>query len=76
MSKQDILNELPKLRPDERRQILEHLCDLQDKELAEGTAMSAEEAALLDRELDDYRRNPDSGSSWEDVERRLLRRGQ
>lgn len=74
MSKQDILNELPKLAADERRQIMERLCELQDKDLADGPALSAEEMALLDRELEEYRRDPEAGSSWEEVERRLLSR--
>jgi len=76
MSKQDILDQLPKLAPDERRQILERLCDLQDKDLTDGKGITADEAALLDRELEEFQRNPNAGSSWEDVERRLTRRGQ
>jgi len=32
---------------------------------------SAEEKALLDRELEAYRVNPEAGSSWAEVEARL-----
>ena len=30
-----------------------------------------EEKALLDRELEEYQRNPDVGSSWEEVKERV-----
>jgi putative addiction module component (TIGR02574 family) len=76
VSKQQILDELPKLPPEERRQILERLGDLEDRDLAEGKGITAEEAALLDRELAEFQNDPNAGSRWEDVERRLMRRGQ
>jgi putative addiction module component (TIGR02574 family) len=72
MSKEDILDQLPRLGPDERRQILERLFELQDNDLVRGSSVTAEERALLDSELADYERNPNAGRSWEDVERRLL----
>ncbi|HXT13074.1 MAG TPA: hypothetical protein VN873_16050 [Candidatus Angelobacter sp.] len=33
--------------------------------------LDAEEKSLLDRELEDYRKNPHAGSSWDDVKARL-----
>jgi len=33
--------------------------------------LTPEEKAMLDRELEEYRRNPDAGSSWEEVEPRI-----
>jgi putative addiction module component (TIGR02574 family) len=36
---------------------------------------TAEEKELLDRELEEYRRNPKSGSSWEEVKARLRSAG-
>jgi len=74
MSKAEILKELPKLLPDDRRQIFESLCDLQERDLINGQGPSPEEKALLDRELEDYSKNPEAGSSWEEVETRLLNR--
>ena len=76
MSKQEILDELPKLAAHERRQILERLCDLEDRDLTEGKGITAEEAALLDQELAEFQNDRNAGSRWEDVERRLMRRGQ
>ena len=74
MSKSEILKELPSLLPDERRQIFEKLCELQDTDLVKGIEPTPEEKALLDRELQEYQANPEAGSSWEAVEARLLNR--
>jgi putative addiction module component (TIGR02574 family) len=35
-----------------------------------------EEKELLDRELEDYRKNPNAGSSWKEVETRLRQSSQ
>ena len=39
-----------------------------------GQGPSAEEKALLDRALDGYHQNQEAGSSWEEVEARLVNR--
>ena len=74
MSKTDILEELPKLGPEERRQIFERLCELQDRDLLNGVGPTPDEKAMLDRELEEYQSNPSTGSTWEEVESRLLNR--
>ncbi|MEP7015743.1 MAG: hypothetical protein ABI925_09905 [Verrucomicrobiota bacterium] len=72
MSKTEILEELPKLKPAELREIHDRIWQLEEAELLSGRIKpSAEEKALLDRELEDYSRTPDAGSNWEDVESRL-----
>ena len=73
MSKADILQELPKLRPEDRQEILFRIGELEERDLLNGTGPTAEEKALLDRELEEYRRNPEAGSGWEEVEARLNR---
>ena len=70
MSKMEILAELPKLGVADRREIFDHLCDLEERDLLNGSA-TPEEKALLDRELEEYHRNPDAGSSWKEVEPRI-----
>jgi hypothetical protein len=35
---------------------------------------TAEEKALLDRELEEYRQNPETSSTWNEVEARLRQR--
>ncbi len=70
MSKMEILAELPRLGVADRREIFDHLCDLEERDLLTGGA-TPEERAMLDRELEEYRRNSDAGSSWKEVEPRI-----
>jgi len=71
MSKADILSELPKLKPEERRELLESLWELEERDLLNGIGPSSAEKALLDRELEEYQRNPNAGSGWDEVALRL-----
>jgi putative addiction module component (TIGR02574 family) len=71
MSKSDILQELPKLAPEDRHEILERICELEESDLQKGGEATAEEKALLDRELEDYRQTPSAGSPWQEVEARI-----
>ncbi len=71
MSKAEILHELPKLGLHERREIFERIGELEDQELLKGGEPTAADKALLDCELEEYRRNPESGSTWPEVESRL-----
>jgi hypothetical protein len=74
MSKAEILQELPKLNASELREIQERIWQLEEEELLNGHANpTAEEKELLDRELQDYEREPEIGSNWEDVQSRLKR---
>jgi len=54
----------------DRREIFDRLCEMEERDLLNGGA-TPEEKAMLDRELEEYRRNPDAGSSWEEVEPRI-----
>ncbi len=71
MSKTEILQELPKLALEERREIFERICELEENDLLRGSEPTAEEKALLDRELDDYRKTPAAGAPWQEVEARV-----
>jgi putative addiction module component (TIGR02574 family) len=70
MSKMEILAELPKLELAERREIFDRICEMEERDLLAGGATD-EEKALLDRELEEYRWNPEAGSSWDEVEARI-----
>jgi putative addiction module component (TIGR02574 family) len=70
MSKMEILAELPKLGIEERREIFERICEIEERDLLNGAATPAEKD-LLDRELEDYQRNPEAGSSWNEVVARI-----
>jgi len=72
MSKAEILAQLPKLDSAELREICDRIWQLEEEQLLSGRINpSDEEKALLDSELEDYSRNPESGSTWQDVKSRL-----
>lgn len=74
MSKAEILQELPKLKPEEREEVrakLNELDDVADEAWIADQELTADEKAMLDARLAQYENNPDEGSSWEEVEARL-----
>ena len=66
----EILAELPKLELADDREIFDRICKMEERDLLTGGATN-EEKARLDRELVEYRRNPEAGSSWNEVEARI-----
>jgi hypothetical protein len=69
VSKSEILEELPKLSSVELREIRDRIFQIEEEELLSGRAKpSGGEKALLDRELEDYSRDPNAGSSWQEVQ--------
>ena len=74
MSKTEILKQLPKLDSVELREIRDRIWQIEEAELLSGRANpSEEEKKMLDHELEDYSRDRNAGSSWEEVESRLKR---
>jgi putative addiction module component (TIGR02574 family) len=74
MSTAEILRELPKLQPEERRAVrakLDELDGVADDVWIDGGELTEEEKAMLDARLADNERSPEAGSSWEEVEARL-----
>ena len=75
MSKTEILEALPKLSKTERDKIRLKLIEIDgDSWLDEEEPLSEKEKALLDSRLAAYLKNPDEGSSWEEVENRIRAR--
>ena len=64
MSKAEILRELPRLGLQERREIFERIGELEEQDLLKGEEPTAGEKALLDRELEEFQKNPQAGSTW------------
>ncbi len=73
MSKAEIMAALPGLGLVERREILERIYEIDEKDLLKGGEPNADEKRLLDRELEEYNTNPEAGSTWKEVEARLRR---
>jgi hypothetical protein len=67
MSNAEILAELPKLKAEERRQIYQRLCELQEQDLLNGAGPSDEEKKLLDEALAEYEKDHDRGRPWREV---------
>jgi hypothetical protein len=67
MSNAKILAELPKLKVEERRQIYQRLCELQEQDLLNGAGPSEEEKKLLDAALAEYEQDRDRGRPWREV---------
>ena len=75
MSKVEILRELPKLTPEERKEIRRKLAELDnDQWLDHDDPLTDSEKALLEARLAAYAKDPDAGSSWAEVEARILAR--
>jgi hypothetical protein len=71
MSKAEILAELPHLKAEERSQVFEKLCELQEEDLLRGVGPTAEERKLLDQALAEYEKDCDPGIPWRDALRRI-----
>lgn len=71
MSKADILAELPKLRSEERDQVLRRLCELQEEDIVRGPGPSAAEKRFLDDALAKFERDGNPGTPWREVFQRL-----
>jgi putative addiction module component (TIGR02574 family) len=75
MSKADILAELPRLTPADRQEIRLTLAKLDGEAwLDVAEALTDAEKALLDARLAAYAKDPEAGSSWEEVEGRIRAR--
>jgi len=75
MSKTEILEELPKLTKMERQEIRLRLAEIDsDDWLDNEEPLTVREKALLEARLASYAKDPDAGSTWEEVERRIRAR--
>ena len=74
MSKAELLEEISKLTPEERGEIWDALWTVEERLLLGSNAPSDHEKAVLDREMEDFEKNPRGGASWEEVAVRLRNR--
>lgn len=72
MSKTEILEELPRLTSEERREIRMKLTELDGDGWQDAAdPLTQAEKELLEARLAAYEKDPDAGSSWEEVESRI-----
>jgi hypothetical protein len=72
VSKSEILSEFPKLSPSERMEIRSKPVELDgDAWLDTEEPLTEAEKALLDSRLAAYEKDPDAGSTWQEVENRI-----
>ena len=70
MRSAEILAELPKLKAEERTQVLQRLCELQEADLLQGVGPT-EEGKLLDEAVAEFQRDCSEGPPWRDVLRQI-----
>ena len=71
MSKTEILAELPHLKAEERTQVFQRLCELQDHDLLHGIGPSPMEKSILDDALAEFQRDGNLGTPWRETLRRI-----
>jgi putative addiction module component (TIGR02574 family) len=72
MSKLEILEELPRLTAEDRLEIRRKLNEIDGDGWMDGAdPLTDAEKALLEARLAAYEKDPDAGSSWEEVESRI-----
>ena len=71
MSKTEILAELPKLKADELAEVQAKLDELFGEVWLDDGELSDSDKTALDAALVNYQKNPDAGSSWEEVKARI-----
>lgn len=71
MSTTEILAELPRLKADDRTQVFQRLCELQEEDLLRGAEPTAKEKLILDEALADLERAGNAGTPWREALRRI-----
>jgi len=71
MSKTEILEELPKLTPEERNEIRLKLAELEGGWLDVDDPLTDEQKGLLEARLEDIEQHPESSIPWDEAKRRL-----
>jgi putative addiction module component (TIGR02574 family) len=75
MSKTEILEELPRLTPAERHEILVRLTELDsDLWLDHDDPLTPEDKALIEARMDAHEREPETVIPWDDFKANLRRR--
>ena len=74
MSLSEILDELPRLTPEQRHQVVEKVMELDGDWIDDEEALSPEEKRLIESRLAEHDVDPSSAVPWEEVKARLKAR--
>ena len=78
MSKAEILDELPRLKPEERHEVLERIYQIEqiaeDEWLDADDPLTDAEKALIESRIDAHEKNPEVAIPWVEFDSRLKRR--
>ena len=74
MSKTEIIAELPKLTPSDRREILDYIWELDGGDWLDDGELAQDERKLIEQRLAEDKKNPDASIPWEEVDARLRQR--
>ena len=78
MSKAEILEALPRLKPEERHEVLERIYQIEkiseDEWLDADDPLTDVEKALIDSRIAAHEQNPEAAIPWEQFDARLKRR--
>ena len=78
MSKAEIFDELPRLKPEERHEVLEEIYQLdhiaEDEWLDADDPLTEAEKALIESRMAAHEKNPEAAIRWEQFDARLKRR--
>ena len=72
MSKSEILNELPKLTPEERHEVRLRLAELDHDEWLDDGVLTDAEKSLIEQRLQDFEANPHTSIPWAEAKVRLM----
>jgi putative addiction module component (TIGR02574 family) len=74
MSAAEIVVQLPKLTPEERRAVRRRLDELEGNQWLDDGELTETEKQLLQERLEAYEADPNAGSPWAETKARILAR--
>jgi len=74
MSAAEIVVELPKLTPEERRAVRRRLEELERNQWVDDGELTEAEKQLLQERLEAYEADPHAGSAWAETKARIMAR--
>jgi putative addiction module component (TIGR02574 family) len=71
MTLAEILEEIPRLTADERRMVLDKLCEIDGEWIGGHDPFTDEQKLMIEARLEEHRRDPSSAIPWEEMRSRM-----